>query len=105
MTVVPLEYFYPEETTVAGHVEGVDDTLSHKRVMRRGFGGRRSIGKTRGRWEDAVRRDAVDAKLEGGSEEERGLKEGDRGGYGPKIDRNVMGKEEEEQKFKTLFLR
>ena len=47
----------------------------------------------------------MDAKLEGGSEEERGLKEGDRGGYGSKIDRSVMGKEEEEQKFKTLFLR
>jgi hypothetical protein len=48
----------------------------------------------------------VDAKLEGGNKEERGLKEGDRGGHGPKIGRSVMGKEEEkEQKIRTLFLR
>lgn len=89
---------------MAGHVEGTDDTLTHKRVMGRGFGGRRPMGKTAGRWEVAVRRDAVDAKLEGGSKEERGLKGGDRGGHGPEIDRSVMGKEEEEQKFRTLFL-
>jgi len=35
----------------------------------------------------------VDAKLEGVNEEERGLKEGDRGGYGSKISPSVMGKE------------
>ena len=64
------------------------------------------MGKTRGRQEVAVRRDAVDAKMVLGSEEEGGLKEGDREGHGPKIGRSVMGKEEEEeQKFRTLFLR
>jgi len=48
----------------------------------------------------------VDAKMVLGSEEEGGLKEGDREGHGPKIGRSVMGKEEEEeQKFRTLFLR
>jgi len=48
--------------------------LLKKRVMRKGFGGRRVIGKSRGRWEDAVRRDAVYAKLEYGSKGGRGLK-------------------------------
>ena len=47
---------------MVGHVEGVDDTLTHKRVVARGFGGKRPMGKSRGRWEDAVRRDAVDVK-------------------------------------------
>jgi hypothetical protein len=61
--------FTPEETTVAGHVEGVDDTLTHKRVMGRGFGGRRPMRKTRGRCDVAVKEVAVDAKLEGGSKE------------------------------------
>jgi hypothetical protein len=77
-------------------VEEVDDTFTHKRVVGRGFGRRRPMGKTRCRWEVAVRKDVLYAKLEGGSKEERGLKEGSRGGHGPKIGLSVMGKEEEE---------
>jgi hypothetical protein len=42
--------------------------------MRKGFGGRRLIGKSRVRWEDAVRRDAVYTKLECDSKGGRGLK-------------------------------
>jgi hypothetical protein len=42
--------------------------------MRKGFGGRRLIGESRGRWEDSVRRNAVYAKLEGDSKGGRGMK-------------------------------
>jgi hypothetical protein len=69
-----LNIFTPDEITVASHVEGVNGTLTHKREMRKGFGRRRLIGESRGRWEDAVRRDAVYAKLEGDSKGRRGLK-------------------------------
>ena len=92
-----MNIFTPEDYS-GWPLEGVDDTLTHKRVMGRGFGERRPVGNTRDRWEVAVRRDAVGAKLEGGSKEERGLQEGDRGGHGPKIGRSLMEKEEEEKR-------
>jgi len=37
----------------------MDDSRIHTKVMGESFGGRRSVGKPRGRWKDAFRRDAI----------------------------------------------
>jgi hypothetical protein len=43
-----------------GHAARAADTLIHKKVMGTGVGGKRFMGKNRGRWENFVTRDAVD---------------------------------------------
>jgi hypothetical protein len=42
------------------HVVRVDVSLMPRKVMGGSFRGRKSLGKPRGRWEDVVRREAVD---------------------------------------------
>jgi hypothetical protein len=37
----------------------MDDSRIHTKVMGESFGGRISVGKLRGRWKDAFRRDAI----------------------------------------------
>jgi hypothetical protein len=70
----------------------MDDPRVFKKVTRGSFGKRRLVVKPAGRWQSAVSREAVDftdTELEGSSKEERGLKEGDRGGHGPKMGRSA----------------
>jgi hypothetical protein len=57
---------------------------------------------------DEYRRFAPEAGLEGGSKQEKSLKEGDQGGHGPKTGRNLIveeeeGKEEEESRRYSVF--
>jgi hypothetical protein len=58
----------------------MDDSHIPKAVME-GFIGKRTMGKPRGRWEDAVWISVMDVELENSSNEERRLEEEDRGGH------------------------
>jgi hypothetical protein len=55
-----------------------------KAVMEEGLIGKRTMGKPRGRWEDAVWISAMDKGLENSSNKERRLEEEGRGGHGLK---------------------
>jgi hypothetical protein len=44
----------------AGHVARMDDSLIPQKAVRERFGRRMPLGELRGRWENAVWRDAID---------------------------------------------
>jgi hypothetical protein len=50
----------PKRLQGDGHIIRVDDSFIPKNIIGGCLGGRRHVGKPRGRWENALRRDAVD---------------------------------------------
>jgi len=59
-------------------------TCIPKAVMEECFRGKRTMGKPRYRWEDAVWINSMDTELESSNNEERRLEEKDRGDHGLK---------------------
>jgi hypothetical protein len=43
----------------AGHIQRMENSRNPKKALNAKFGGIRTVGRPRGRWEDAVRRDAA----------------------------------------------